>query len=300
VIVVDNGGTDRAAVEGFGLLVEPGRNVGFAGGCNRGATEASGDVVVFLNPDTVVEPGALSALSRTLEDRSIGIAMAKLRLLDRPDLLNSGGTVVHVSGLAWAGRYGEPAEELRGVEDVAAPSGAAMAIRRELFGELGGFTEELFMYLEDTELGWRARLQGLRVVVDPAADVYHDYEFGRHQTKLALLERNREVFVLTAYSLRLLLVLSPVLAATELGMLAVAAKQRWLSGKLGGWWWLLSHAGWLRRHRCDTQSLRRVPDRDLASFLESTVQPKMLEIPRVASAANRLLRAYWSIARKAL
>ena len=300
VIVVDNGGTDPAAVEGSGRLVEPGRNLGFAAGCNLGTAEASGDVVVFLNPDTVVEPGALSALARTLGDRSIGIAMARLRLLHRPELLNSGGTVVHVSGLAWAGRYGEPAEELRELEDVAAPSGAAMAIRRDLFHELGGFTEELFMYLEDTELGWRARLHGLRVVVDPGADVYHDYEFGRHPTKLALLERNREILVLTAYSPRLLFALAPVLAATELGMIVVAAKQRWLRGKLGGWWWLAGHTGWLRRHRRQTLSLRRVPDRELAEYLTPSVDPGMLEVPRAASIGNGLVTAYWRLVRRAL
>ena len=300
VVVVDNGGTDGAAVEGSARLVEPGRNLGFAGGCNLGAAEAGGDVLVFLNPDTVVEPGALSALARTLEDRSIGIAMARLRLLHRPGLLNSGGTVVHVSGLAWAGRYGEPAEELQELEDVAAPSGAAMAIRRDLFHELGGFTEELFMYLEDTELGWRAHLHGLRVVVDPSADVYHDYEFGRHPTKLALLERNREILVLTAYSPRLLLALAPVLAATELGMIVVAAKQRWLRGKLGGWWWLAGHTGWLRRHRRETLSLRRVPDRELAEYLTPSVDPGMLEVPRAASIGNGLVTAYWRLVRRAL
>lgn len=300
MIVVDNGGTDPVAVEGFGRLVEPGQNLGFAGGCNRGADEASGDVVVFLNPDTVVEPGALSALERTLEDRSIGIAMARLRLLDRPELLNSGGTVVHVSGLAWAGRYGEPAEEVRELEDVAAPSGAALAIRRDLFRELGGFTEELFMYLEDTELGWRAHLHGLRVVVDPGADVYHDYEFGRHSRKLALLERNREIFVLTAYSLRLLLLLSPVLAATELGMLVVAAKQRWLGGKLDGWWWLARNSAWLGRHRAETQRLRRVPDRELAQFLTPVLDPAMLDVPRGVGGINRLMAVYWRLVQKAL
>ena len=170
MIVVDNAGSDREAFEPFGVrLLEPGRNLGYAGGCNLGAAEATGDVVVFLNPDTVIDPGALRALDETLQDPAIGIVMARLRLLDRPTLLNSGGTVLHVSGLAWAGRYGEPADSVREVEDVAAPSGAAMAIRRELFQELGGFTDELFMYLEDTELGWRARLRGLRVVVAPSA-----------------------------------------------------------------------------------------------------------------------------------
>ena len=299
--MVDNAGGDRAVAEPFGVrLVEPGRNLGYAGGCNRGAGEASGDVLVFLNPDTVVDPGALSRLAQTLENPSIGIAMARLRLLDRPELLNSGGTVLHVSGLAWAGRYGDPADKLRELEDVAAPSGAAMAIRRDLFQELGGFTEELFMYLEDAELGWRAHLHGLRVVVDPGADVYHEYEFGRNPAKVALLERNREIFVLTAYSLRLLLLLAPVLVAAELGMLAVAARQRWLRGKLGGWWWCLGHAAWLARHRRATQRLRRVRDRELAPFLTPVLDPSMVALPRPVAAVNRALRPYWALVRKAL
>src|SRR5206468_260601 len=82
VIVIDNGGSDSevvsAAGEGRVRLVEPGENVGFAGGCNLGAAEAAGEVLVFLNPDTVVEEGALAQLGRTLDDPAVGIAMARL------------------------------------------------------------------------------------------------------------------------------------------------------------------------------------------------------------------------------
>jgi GT2 family glycosyltransferase len=248
----------------------------------------------------VVGQGALESLGRTLEDPSLGIAMARLRLLDRPDLLNSGGTVLHISGLSWAGRYGEPAESVQELEEVAGPSGAAMAIRRDLFHELGGFTNELFMYLEDMELGWRARLRGLRVVIDPGADVYHDYEFGRHVAKRALLERNRLVFVSSAYSFRLLLLLAPVLLAVELGMVVVAARQRWLGGKLGGWWWCLRHGGWLLGHRRTTQRLRQVRDRELAGILTPVLDPSMVELPRAVATANRALRPYWALARKLL
>jgi GT2 family glycosyltransferase len=301
VIVVDNGGRDGEVVEPFGVrLVRPGRNLGFPGGCNAGAAEATGDVLVFLNPDTVVTQGALGSLARTLEEASIGIAMARLRLLDRPELLNSGGTVLHVSGVAWAGGYGEPAESVGELKDVAGPSGAALAIRRELFEQLGGFTDELFMYFEDTELGWRARLRGLRVVVDPGADVYHDYEYGRHVAKHALLERNRLVFVGSAYSFRLLLLLAPVLAGMELGMLLMAARQRWFRGKLGGWWWCVRHARWLLGHRRTTQRLRLVRDRELAAFLTPVLDPTMIDLPRGVAAMNRVVAPYWALVKKAL
>ncbi len=296
--MVDNGGD--AEVPRSVRLLSPGRNLGFAEGCNRGAAESTGDVLVFLNPDAVVVAGALQQLGRTLEDPAIGIAMARLRLLDEPDRLNSGGTVVHVSGLAWAGGYGDPAESVSDLTDVAAPSGTALAVRRDVFNELGGFTPEFFMYLEDMELGWRAHLHGLRVVVDPGADVYHEYEFGRNPSKIELLERNRIVFVLTAYSLRLLLLLAPVLAATELAMLALAARRGWLRGKLEGWWWLARHARWLARHRRETQRLRTVRDRELAHLLTPTLDPKMTSLPKGTGFLNRLLGRYWSLVRKAL
>jgi GT2 family glycosyltransferase len=298
VIVVDNGGADLGGERA--QVVDAGGNLGFAGGANLGAERASGQVLVFLNQDTVVATGALQQLALTLDRPQVGIVTARLRLLDRPELLNSGGTVVHVSGIAWAGRYGEPADALRELEDVAAPSGAAFAIRRDLFRELGGFSGELFMYLEDLELGWKARLHGLRVVVDPGADVFHDYDFSRNPDKLALLERNRLAFVYSAYSFRLLLLLWPVLLAVDLALAALAARQGWLRGKLGGWWWLLRRPRWLWRHRRETQRLRRVRDRELARFLSPTLDPRMVALPPGAGAFNAAVRGYWRVVEKLL
>ncbi|MDP9490890.1 MAG: glycosyltransferase, partial [Actinomycetota bacterium] len=185
-------------------------------------------------------------------------------------------------------------------KDVPFPSGAAMAIRRELFEELGGFTEELFMYQEDLVLGWRVRLRGLRVVVNPAADVYHDYEFGRNPGKQYLLERNRLVFVLSAFSPRLLVLLSPVLASAEVGMLGLALKEGWARDKVAGWGWLLRNAGWLRKHRQETQRLRRVSDRELARFLSPIVAPGMIPVPYPVRAINPLVARYWSLVKKLL
>ena len=141
-----------------------------------------------------------------------------------------------------------------------------MAIRAETFGELGGFAEELFMYVEDLELGWRTRLAGLRVVVDPGGDVLHEYDYGRNPRKSYYLERNRLVFVLSSYSTRLLILLGPLLFATELGMtgaraqggLARGTRSRGGAGSRGTRG--RSAAGAARRRgcgRCGTASWRR-------------------------------------------
>ena len=304
VVVVDNGGggpeiEEARRREGV-RVVDAGRNLGFAAGCNLGAAEAAADVLVFLNPDTVAAPGAVAQLAATLEDPAIAIAMARLRLLDRPELLNSRGSEVHVSGISWAGGYGEPAEAVTELRDVAAPSGAAMAIRRDTFGLLGGFTDELFMYQEDLLLGWKAHLAGLRVVIDPGADVFHDYEYSRNAEKEALLERNRLVFLLSCYSLRLLLLLSPVLLSAEVAMAGLATKEGWLRGKVRGWTWCARNARWLARQRRETQRMRRVPDRELVQLLTPVISPAMVSVPSLVRAANPLLAAYWRVVRRAL
>jgi hypothetical protein len=97
-----------------------------------------------------------------------------------------------------------------------------------------------------------------------------------------------------------LLLLGPVLALGELAMLALAARRGWLRGKVGGWWWLISHPRWLARHRRETQRLRTVRDLELAHLLAPTLDPKMTSLPKGTGVLNRLLGRYWSLVRKAL
>jgi GT2 family glycosyltransferase len=298
VVVVNNGARgpeidDAERREGV-RVVEAGRNDGFGAGCNRGAASTDADVLVFLNPDTVAQPGAVAALARRLGDRGVGVAGGGRGGRRRPARHHSSGNVLHVSGLAWPGGYEDPADELTEPREIAYASGAAMAIQSDLFHELGGFTEELFLYQEDLELCWRVRLRGLAIVVEPEADVLHHYVLERSdRRKEYYLERNRLVFVLTAYSTRLLLLLSPVLVAVELGIALLALRQGWLREKVGGWTWLVGHGSWLAGRRRETQALRRIPDRQLARFLTPVLDPRMLELPRGIGALNGLVSTWW-------
>jgi GT2 family glycosyltransferase len=295
IIVVDNGGGGPeidAAARRARVITSP--NEGFGAGCNLGAQHADADVLVFLNPDTVAQPGAVGALARALEDPTVGVVQARLRLLDNPELLNSSGNVVHVSGLAWPGGYRDRADALTSPREIAYASGAACAVRAEVFKELGGFTEALFLYQEDLELCWRARLHGLRVLVTPEADVLHEYVLERaDRRKEYFLERNRLVFLLTAYAGRTLLLLAPVLLAVEVGIALLALRQGWLREKAAGWWWLARHGSWLGQRRRATQALRRVGDRELAPLLTPVLDPRMLDLPAGVSAANALVSAWW-------
>lgn len=300
VIIVNNGlwGDELkiAAQSRRVRLVTPGHNIGFAAGCNLGAEHARGNTLVFLNPDTIAATGAIRRLAGTLEDESVAIAMARLRLLYEPELLNSSGTVVHISGLGWAGGFAEDADSAGEPTDVAAPSGAAMAIRAAEFRRLGGFRPEFFMYHEDQELGWRVQMIGKRVVMNPHADVYHDYELDRHPHKRYFLERNRLAFLSLSFSLRTLVVLAPVLLATELGMCALAARQGWLRDKLRGSLWCVRNLPRLLQLRRETQALRTVRDRELVRVLTPVLAPAAMTLPAVVRLVNPMLAAYWRLA----
>jgi GT2 family glycosyltransferase len=304
LIVVNNGERtpeiDEAAAMAGVRLVEPAANLGYAGGSSLGASHATHETLLFLNPDTTVAPGSVSALVEVLDDGSVAIAMGRLREMKRPDRLNSAGCVIHITGLAWSDRYDEPADSIDGRQEITYANGSVLAIRTALFHELGGFTPEFFLYHEDLELGWRARMRGYRIVLEPAADVFHEYDYARNVRKNYFMERNRLIFVGTAYSIRLLVVLAPVLLAAETGLVLLAWRQGWLRDKLRGWKWCAGNVRWMLRHRRSLQAGRTVPDRELAVHLTPVINPKMIPVPRVVAAGNRAVAAYWSLARRLL
>ncbi|MBJ7358175.1 glycosyltransferase family 2 protein [Nocardioides sp.] len=309
VVLVDNGCTSDAvevlaSVAGV-TVVRPGRNLGFAAGCNLGADRATGEFLAFVNGDAVVRSDALGALVAGLGEpgSEVGLTTASLRLYDDPETLNSAGNPVHYLGLSWAGGLGLAATAYEhgrsGHEDVTSTTGAATAVRADRFAALGGFCEPMFAYCEDTDLSLRCWQRGWRVVLVPEAIVLHRYEFSRNPQKLYLLERNRLLMVLTVYSGRLLAAVLVPLVAMELAMLAMAVKGGWAGRKVAGWWWLLRHAGLVRRRRREVQAARVVPDTRLAELLSGDVTPGVdgLSVPTML---RRVSVAYWSLARRAI
>jgi hypothetical protein len=120
----------------------------------------------------------------------------------------------------------------------------------------------------------------------------------RHQAKHYFLERNRLIFVLTAYPARLVVPVAPVLVAGELALTALG--QGWFGRKAAGWGWLARHGRWLLRHRRETMRLKGVSARELAQCLTPILDPKMIQLPRAVRIANTLMSAYWRAARRLL
>ncbi|HUZ80769.1 MAG TPA: hypothetical protein VMU73_00850 [Gaiellaceae bacterium] len=114
------------------------------------------------------------------------------------------------------------------------------------------------------------------------------------------MERNRIAFLVTCFALRTLLVLAPLLLATELVMVVLAARQGWLRDKLAGWVWLVRNSRRLFARRRQTQRLRIVRDRELARYLSAVVDPGMVALPALVRILNPLVVAYWAVARRTL
>lgn len=291
VLLVDNHPqrlTAGRALDDRVRLVHAGENLGYTRACNLAAAQAHGDWLFFLNPDAHAEP---RCLERLLEAAQPGDAVLGAQVLLPDGRTNAGDNPVHLTGLAWAGRFGEPREH-GPPRAVASVSGAALLARASAYRAVGGMCERFFLYQDDVDLCWRVRLAGWSVRFCPAAIVRHDYEFDRGARKWYWLERNRLWSVLSNHSATTLLALAPLLAATELAIAGHALARGWLPELLRAWGSTLRSLPELRRWRAAVQSSRRVSDREIIALMTPTVDTPLLggNLTRPVAPLLRLLQ----------
>jgi GT2 family glycosyltransferase/glycosyltransferase involved in cell wall biosynthesis len=180
VIVVDDGSVDETLLaslvfSGAVRVVRNPQNMGFIGSCNAGASVAKGRFLFFLNNDTLVTEGWLDHLIATFE-KSANIGIVGSALLFEDGTLQESGSIVWRLGDGWNwGRGSDPENPAFAfLRDADYVSGAALMIERVLFLELGGF-DAMYApaYYEDTDLAFRVREYGRRVVVQPASRIIH-------------------------------------------------------------------------------------------------------------------------------
>ena len=179
VIVVDDGSSHRtmrslSRIEGL-TYVRNAQNQGFIGSCNRGASAARGEYLVFLNNDTVVCEGWLDALLATFRDiPEAGLAGAKLIYPD--GRLQEAGGVIWRDASGWNYGRGDDPDHPRYnfVREVDYCSGACIMVPRALFERLGGFDRRYSpAYYEDTDLAFKIHEAGHKVIYQPMARIIH-------------------------------------------------------------------------------------------------------------------------------
>lgn len=297
LIVVDNASKDGSAdaVERLApgaRLLSLGENIGFAAGCNAGAREAHGDLIVLLNPDARPLPGFGAAIRRPATESDWAAWMGMVAC-EHARFVNTRGNLVHFTGIAWAGDHGTPLPHDAAPREVTAASGACLAVRREVWDELGGFPEEFFLYHEDIDFSLRLWLYGHRAGIEPRAVVDHDYEFGSSPQKWRWLERNRWALLLRVYPSALLALVAPALVLTEAALIAVAIRGGWIRQKGQA---MLDVLRWMPRllgERREVQARRAITAGEFARHLTPDFDTPFIGSRARGAPTRGLLRGYW-------
>ena len=179
IIVVDNGSADGSAAfvrENYPevrLIALP-ENTGFTGAVNTGTAASGADYVLLLNNDTVPEPEFVEALVNALDARPKAFSCGSCMLtLKDPSILDGAGDLYSALGWAFARGKGEKCEKYKKSVRVFSACAGAAIYRRDLFVSLGMLDPNHFAYLEDMDLGYRARIHGYENWYIPAARVLH-------------------------------------------------------------------------------------------------------------------------------
>jgi GT2 family glycosyltransferase len=178
IILVDNHSADGSARyirEHFPsvTLIETGKNLGFAGGANVGICASSGEYILTLNNDTIMDPRFIENLVGPMaSDSSVGMCASKMLFPD--GRINSTGICISRSGAAWdRGIFEHDSGQYDTEEEVFGPCAGAALYRRAMLNEIGLFDEDFFIFMEDVDLAFRARLAGWKCMFVPIARVTH-------------------------------------------------------------------------------------------------------------------------------
>jgi GT2 family glycosyltransferase len=186
IIIADNASRDGSAdwVRKYYpecKIVTFDRNHGYCGGNNRAASYAGGDILLFLNNDVEVESDWLKPLAERFTNPDIGISQPKLRSFEKREMFEyagaAGGMIDWMGYPFCRGRIFDTVEKDHGQYDQVAEifwaSGAAFAIRKDLFRQAGGFDEDFEFHMEEIDLCWRCHKLGTQIIFEPKSIVYH-------------------------------------------------------------------------------------------------------------------------------
>ena len=175
-------------------------NSGYAFGTNLGAAQATGEYLVFMNPDVIVDCSDIVALMAE-KKRLGGVALLTPRQVDSkgktqklfdvfPDLLNHFRIVKGLLRLLKPEKYPDPRANINTVIYPDWVCGSFLLISRKDFDTIGGWSEDYWLYAEDTDLCRRARDKGLRAACTPAVTIVHTHGgSSRHSERVTALSK---------------------------------------------------------------------------------------------------------------
>ncbi len=179
IIIVDNASTDgsREWIKEHvpeAELIALKKNTGFSKAVNLGIKRAKTPYVLLLNNDTVVKQDFIKNLELAMgkHPKAFSISACMLDMKDE-NLIDSAGDYYCALGWAFARGKGKEKEKYEKPCEIFSSCGGAALYRREVFEQIGYFDEAHFAYLEDVDIGWRARIFGYHNYYEPTAQVLH-------------------------------------------------------------------------------------------------------------------------------
>jgi len=269
VIFVDNASTDgsyeyvQSKFKAFRFFRNP-ENLGFVGGNNVGAKLCRGEVIIFLNNDTIVDPYWLNEPAKLFENPKIGVVQSNLRLLSNPEIPDSTGHCINVLALPIENNFFM--QEPKQPKPIFGAKGAAFFIRKDLFEKLNGFDEDYFFYFEETDLCWRAHLLGYEVYFSPNSRVLHKGSGTFKNGKLLYhRQKNTIASMIKCYELSNIAKYLPLRLAFEFsGIIYMLFHNYKLAiGNVKALIWVAKNLKKLLRKRKEIQRMRKVKDKEL-------------------------------------
>lgn len=312
ILVVDSASTD-ATVEYIRLhfpavhVLPLKENLGYRKGNQVGMFAATGEYIVVCNDDVEVEQNWLSEMVKAMEgDKSLGLVTPKILLYDERSTINVVGNVLHFSGLYGSRGIGESRTKYCMPEELGTVSGCCFMIRRKAFVELQGFSEDFNQLdiswhasFEDADLSWRAHLLGWKIGYVPDSIMYHKYR--RKPTTAEMFcsyEWGRLLMILRNYSIKSLILISPVLLLLEILSwgYAILKGRVWIRAKWKALLWMPSHASDISVMRARIQSSRKVPDHVIVNRMEPSIRlAHFLPWPSIGRAVEKVLDSIFFI-----
>jgi GT2 family glycosyltransferase len=283
VVVVDNGSMDgsvRFLQEQHPdvHIVTCAENLGFAGGCNEGILHARGELVLILNNDTTHEPDWIAHLVRALQsDPDVALVQPKILSFQNReyfDYSGASGGYLDLFGYPFTrGRIFDTIETDKGQyndrREIFWASGTAFLARKDIIQQAGLFDIKFFAHMEEIDLDWRVHLMGYKIIVEPAAVVYHHSGYTLNAetfTKKYLNHRNSLIMITANYQWATLFWILPVRLFMEVcSFFASIIKRDFLrvAAIFSALLWLCAHPVYLwKKHNC-VKKIRRRDDNQL-------------------------------------